>query len=51
MAIDSYQSPDDIIEFATRYYAELNRIIANRMQQLGIADDMIGIKDSTGLSP
>jgi hypothetical protein len=44
-----YQSPQSIIEFTTRYYDDLNRVVANRLRQLGIPDDMIGIRNYPGL--
>jgi len=44
-----YQSPQSIIDFTTRYYDDLTRVAGNRMRQLGIPDDMIGIRNYPGL--
>jgi hypothetical protein len=49
MGSGPYQSPQSIIDFTTRYLAELNVIVGNRMRELGIPDDMIGIRSQPGL--
>ena len=49
MASGPYQSPDSVIDFTTRYYAELNIVLGNRMRQLGVPEDMIGIRSYPGL--
>jgi hypothetical protein len=38
-----YQLPADIADFANRYQESLNRAIANRMRQVGVPEEMIGI--------
>jgi hypothetical protein len=40
----SSQPPVDIVEFANRYYEPLNRLIGNRMRQVGVPDEMIGFR-------
>jgi hypothetical protein len=40
----SSQPPVDIVDFANRYYEPLNRLIGNRMRQVGVPDEMIGFK-------
>ncbi len=39
-----YQLPEDIAEFADAYQEPLNRVIANRMRQVGVPEEMIGIQ-------
>ncbi len=50
MASGPYQSPKYIIDFATRFYNDLNRVVGNRMRQLGVPDDMIGIRNFPGVA-
>jgi hypothetical protein len=50
MASGSYQSPKNIIDFTTRFYNDLNRAVGNRMRQLGVSDDMIGIRNYPGVA-
>lgn len=40
----STQPPVDVVDFANRYYEPLNRLIGNRMRQVGVPDEMIGFK-------
>jgi hypothetical protein len=40
----TYQLPADVADFANRFQEPLNRAIATRMRQVGVPDDMIGIK-------
>ncbi len=40
----SAQPPADVIDFANRYYDLLNRVIGDRMRQVGVPDEMIGFK-------
>src|SRR5260370_16095781 len=40
----SGQPPVDIVDFANRYNEPLNRVIGNRMRQVGVPDEMIGFK-------
>lgn len=40
----SSQLPVDVVDFANRYYEPLNRLIGNRMRQVGVPDEMIGFK-------
>lgn len=42
--VQSAQPPVDIVDFANRYYEPLNRLIGNRMRQVGVPDEMIGFK-------
>jgi hypothetical protein len=49
MASGPYQSPKNVIDFATRFYNDLNRVVGNRMRQLGVPDDMIGIRNYPGI--
>ena len=49
MASGLYKAPDDVIDFATRYSGDLNRVVGNRMRQLGVPEDMIGIRNYPGL--
>jgi hypothetical protein len=49
MASGPYQSPQRIIDFTTRYAADLNTVVGNRMRQLGVPEDMIGIRNFAGL--
>jgi hypothetical protein len=49
MASGPYQSPNSVIDFTTRYYDDLNRVAGNRMRQLGVPDDMIGIRNYPGI--
>jgi hypothetical protein len=49
MATGPYQSPANVIDFASRYCEELKLIVANRMRRLGIPEDMIGIRGYAGL--
>jgi len=49
MASGPYQAASVVTEFATRYYDALNRLIAKRMQRLGIPDAMIGIQNYPGI--
>ena len=39
-----YQLPPDIAEFANRYKDPLSRMIGNRMRQVGVPDEMIGVE-------
>lgn len=39
-----YQLPTDVADFADRYQDAINRAIENRMRQVGVPDDMIGIR-------
>lgn len=39
-----YQLPPEIADFADRFQEALNRAIANRMRQVGVPEEMIGIK-------
>jgi hypothetical protein len=39
-----YQLPADIADFARRYQDLLSRVIGNRMRQIGVPDEMIGIE-------
>ena len=39
-----YQLPAEIADFANRYQEPLNRAIADRMRQVGVPGEMIGIK-------
>jgi len=38
------QPPVDVVNFANRYYEPMNRVIGNRMRQVGVPDEMIGFK-------
>jgi hypothetical protein len=49
MASGPYQSPNSIIDFTTRFYDVLNTVVGNRMRQLGVPEDMIGIRNYLGL--
>jgi hypothetical protein len=49
MASGPYRSPNTVIDFATRFYDDLNRVVANRMRQLGVPEDLIGIHTYPGL--
>jgi hypothetical protein len=49
MSAARYQSPAFIVEFATRTEGELNTVIAARMRQLGIPEDMIGLRGLPGI--
>jgi hypothetical protein len=49
MASGPYQSPKSIIDFANRYAGDLNTVVGNRMRQLGVPEDMIGIRNHPGL--
>src|SRR5271155_1422617 len=40
----SGQPPVDVVDFANRYYEPLNRVIGNRMRQVGVLEEMIGFK-------
>lgn len=40
----STQPPADVVDFANRYYQALNLLIANRMRQVGVPDEMIGFQ-------
>jgi hypothetical protein len=40
----SGQPPVDIVDFANRYNDLLNRVIGNRMRQVGVPNEMIGFK-------
>jgi hypothetical protein len=48
MAVDRYQSPIFIIEFAARMESELDAVIRTRMLQVGIPEDMIGFRGVPG---
>jgi hypothetical protein len=39
-----YQLPPDIADFADRYQEPLSRVIGNRMRQVGVPEEMIGIE-------
>ncbi len=39
-----YQLPPDIADFANRYQDSLSRSIGNRMRQVGVPDEMIGVE-------
>jgi hypothetical protein len=39
-----YQLPADIADFANRYQESLSRTIGNRMRQVGVPDEMIGVE-------
>jgi len=39
-----YQLPADIADFADRYQEPLSRAIGNRMLQVGVPDEMIGVE-------
>jgi hypothetical protein len=39
-----YQLPADIADFANRYQEPLSRAIGNRMRQVGVPEEMIGVK-------
>ncbi|HZT80359.1 MAG TPA: RHS repeat-associated core domain-containing protein [Gemmataceae bacterium] len=39
-----YQLPADVADFANRYQEPLNAAIGNRMRQVGVPDEMVGIK-------
>jgi hypothetical protein len=39
-----YQLPIDVADFANRYQESLSRTIGNRMRQIGVPDEMIGVK-------
>ncbi len=39
-----YQLPPDIANFADRYQEPLSRLIGNRMRQVGVPDEMIGVE-------
>ncbi len=45
-----YQLPADIADFVSRYGVPLSRAIGNRMRQVGIPDEMIGV-DWWGVDP
>jgi hypothetical protein len=49
MTAGPYHSPASIIDFANRYYAELNIVVGNRMRQVGIPENMIGIRNYPGI--
>lgn len=49
MAKRGYESSDWIIDFASRHYSVINRVISNRMRQVGIPDDVIGIRQFPGV--
>lgn len=49
MASGPYQSPNSVIDFTTRYSGDLNTVVGNRMRQLGVPEDMIGIRNYRGL--
>jgi hypothetical protein len=49
MASGPYQSPNSVLDFTTRYSDELNIVVGNRMRQLGVPEDMIGIRNYPGL--
>jgi hypothetical protein len=40
----AYQLPADITDFANRYQDALSRAIGNRMRQVGVPDEMIGVE-------
>jgi hypothetical protein len=39
-----YQLPADVADFANRYQEPLSRAIGNRMRQVGVPDEMIGVE-------
>ena len=39
-----YQLPADVADFTNRYHELLSRAIGDRMRQVGVPDDMIGIE-------
>src|SRR5260370_37516100 len=39
-----YQLPQDIAEFADKYQDSLSRAVGNRMRQIGVPDEMIGVE-------
>jgi hypothetical protein len=39
-----YQLPADVADFANRYQDPLSRAIGNRMRQVGVPDEMIGVE-------
>jgi hypothetical protein len=39
-----YQLPAEIADFANRYQDSLSRAISNRMRQVGVPDEMIGVE-------
>jgi hypothetical protein len=39
-----YQLPADIADFANRYQDPLSRMVGNRMRQVGVPDEMIGVE-------
>lgn len=49
MASGLYQSPDHVINFATRYAEDLNRAVGRRMRELGVPEAMVGIRGYPGL--
>jgi hypothetical protein len=49
MASGPYHSPSSVIDFTTRFYGVLNTVVGNRMRQLGVPEDMIGIRNYPGL--
>jgi hypothetical protein len=49
MAARRYTSPASVLEFAARNEAELNATIAARMRQLGVPEDMIGLRGVAGI--
>lgn len=49
MASGPYQSPNSVIDFTTRYSSDLNIVVGNRMRQLGVPEDTIGIRNYPGL--
>jgi hypothetical protein len=49
MPSSPYQSPNSVIDFATRYSGDLNAVVGSRMRQLGVPEDMIGIRNYPGL--
>jgi hypothetical protein len=39
-----YQLPPDIADFANRYQVSVSRAIGNRMRQVGVPEEMIGVE-------
>src|SRR5262245_5661168 len=44
-----YHSPQEIIDFAVRFYRLLNLVVRSRMLRLGIPEEMIGIRGWPGI--
>ena len=49
--VSRYQSPEWIVEFATRMCNELSAVIAAHMRSLGVPESMIGLRGIASIEP